>query len=94
MPSLDTCTYKEFVATVMNNKASYATVVAVEEKELTVNFAWEIIELLCHKNFVSRKFQIDILQAPPLLPETINVIRFWYGCFHFWVKTKFHVEQI
>lgn len=31
-------------------------VVVVEKKELTVNFAQKIIELLYHKTFISQKF--------------------------------------
>ncbi len=40
----------------MNNEARYATMAVAEEKELIANFAQETTELLCHKNFASRKF--------------------------------------
>lgn len=55
-PSPDARACGEFVATAMNNKASYTAAAVAEEKEFTVNFAWEKTELLCHKNFVPRKF--------------------------------------
>ncbi len=52
IPSLDARAYREFVAMVVNNKASYAMATAAEEKQLIANFARETIELLCHENFV------------------------------------------
>ncbi len=66
----------------------------MEEKELTANFARETTELLRHENFAPRKFRLDTLRAPPLLPETTNAIGLRYGRLHLRAKTKFHVDQM
>lgn len=55
-PSLDACVCGEFVATVVNNEASYTAATVAEEIDLTANFAWETIELLRHENFTPQKF--------------------------------------
>ncbi len=94
MLSPDTCACREFIATAVNNKASYASAGVAEEKELTANFAWETTKLLRHKNFAPQKFRLDILRAPPLLPETANAIGLQYGRLHLRAKTKFHIDQM
>lgn len=76
------------------NKASYTAAAVTEEKELIANFAWETTELLCYKNFASKKFRLDTPQALPLLPETANAIELWYGRLNIRAKIKFHVDQI
>ncbi len=81
-PSPDAHACGKFIATAVNNKASYAVAAAAEEKELTANFAWETTELLRHENFAPRKFRLNTLRAPLLLPETANAIEFWYGPLH------------
>ncbi len=92
--SPDACACDLFVATAVNNKASYAMVAVAEEKELTANFARETTELLRHKNFAPQKFRLDTLWVPPLLPETANAIGLWYGCLQLRAKPKFHVDQM
>lgn len=67
MPSLDGHNCGEFVTMDVNNKASYATTIALKEKKVTTNFAQQINELFCHENFALQKFQLNILQAPPIL---------------------------
>lgn len=51
MPSSDAHAYKEFIATAINNKASYIMMAIVKKKKLIANFAWKITKLFCHKNF-------------------------------------------
>ncbi len=46
----DTRICGEFFVMAINNEASYVEAAAVEEKELTANFACKTTELLCHKN--------------------------------------------
>lgn len=51
MLSLNTHACEEFIAMVVNNEASYAIIVVMEKKKLTVNFTWETTKLLHHENF-------------------------------------------
>ncbi len=91
-PSPDARACGEFVATAVNDEASYAAAAAAEKKELTANFARKTTELLRHENFAPRKFRLDTLWAPPLLPETADAIGLRYGRLHLRAKTKFHVD--
>lgn len=93
-PSPDARACGEFIATAVNNEASYTAAAVAEEKDLTANFARETTELLRHKNFAPRKFRLNTLRAPPLLTETADAIGLRYGRLHLRAKTKFHVNQM
>lgn len=94
MPSSDARACWKFVATVINNKASYARAAVVEEKKLIANFAKKTTELLYHENFAFQKFWLNILWVPLLLSETANTIGLCYSRLHFWAKIKFYVKQM
>ena len=77
------CVCKNFVMTCTNNKTNYIAALAVEEKKLTADLAWETTELLQHQKFIPRRFCLDTLCPPPLLAETTNAIRMQYSCLKF-----------
>lgn len=52
----DIHTCRKFVATPINNKASYTMVVIEKENKLIANFILETTKLLCLENSVLQKF--------------------------------------
>ncbi|WP_375449249.1 hypothetical protein [uncultured Nostoc sp.] len=93
-PSPTTCACNNFVTTCTNNKVNYVAASAVEEKELTLDLAREITELLQHQEFAPRRFCLDTLHPPPLLTETADAIGMRYGRLNLWAKIKLHIDQM
>lgn len=78
----------------IRNKAKYEEVAQVEKSEITKHYAWEVVDLLHHVEFLLRRFKLDHMRASALDPDVADKVGLRYGRLSMRAKTKFHVDQI